>query len=125
MLTRVPTPNSTYYPTPYYGLLFRGKWYNIKQLIGMAKEAKLKNNAPIKYQIEIPFIVWCSDKWKLSHQAEWETIGKCIDRAFTTDNLCHLLFRLAGIKTKVYQAERDLFSPEFVPQTKEYNMLSL
>ena len=79
----------------------------------------------IKYQIEIPFIVWCSDKWKLSHQAEWETIGKCIDRAFTTDNLCHLLFRLAGIKTKVYQAERDLFSPKFVPQTKEYNMLSL
>ena len=24
------------------GSLFRGKWYNIKQLIGMAKEAKLK-----------------------------------------------------------------------------------
>ena len=53
VLTRVPTPDSTYYPIPYYGSLFRGKWYNIKQLIGMAKEAKLKNNAPIKYQIEI------------------------------------------------------------------------
>lgn len=60
VLTRVPTPDSTYYPIPYYGSLFRGKWYNIKQLIGMAKEAKLKNNAPIKYQIEISNKYWDS-----------------------------------------------------------------
>ena len=60
VLTRVPTPDSTYYPIPYYGSLFRGKWYNIKQLIGMAKEAKLKNIAPIKYQIEISNKYWDS-----------------------------------------------------------------
>ncbi len=58
MLTRVPTPDSTYYPIPYYAALFKGKWYNIKQLIGMAKEAKLKNSAPIKYQIEISNKYW-------------------------------------------------------------------
>ena len=79
----------------------------------------------IKYQIEIPFVVWCSDKWKNSHETEWTTIGETINREFSTDNVCHLLFRLAGIKTKVYQSKRDLFSPEFVPQTKEYNMLAL
>ena len=60
VLTRVPTPDSTYYPIPYYGALFRGKWYNIKQLIGLAKEAKLKNIAPIKYQIEISNKYWDS-----------------------------------------------------------------
>jgi hypothetical protein len=54
----VPTPDSTYYPIPYYASLFKGKWYNIKQLIGMAKEAKLKNSAPIKYQIEISNKYW-------------------------------------------------------------------
>ena len=58
VLTRVPTPDSTYYPIPYYAALFKGKWYNIKQLIGMAKEAKLKNIAPIKYQIEISNKYW-------------------------------------------------------------------
>ena len=58
VLTRVPTPDSTYYPIPHYGSLFRGKWYNIKQLIGLAKEAKLKNSAPIKYQIEISNKYW-------------------------------------------------------------------
>ena len=60
VLTRVPTPDSTYYPIPYYASLFKGKWYNIKQLIGMAKEAKLKNIAPIKYQIEISNKYWDS-----------------------------------------------------------------
>ena len=58
IVTRVPTPDSTYYPIPYYAALFKGKWYNIKTLIGMAKEAKLKNSAPIKYHIEISNKYW-------------------------------------------------------------------
>ncbi len=58
IVSRVPTPDSTYYPIPYYGSLFKGNWYNIKRLIGMAKEAKLKNSAPIKYHIEIANRFW-------------------------------------------------------------------
>ena len=58
IVSRVPTPDSTYYPIPYYASLFKGKWYNIKSLIGMAKEAKLKNSAPIKYHIEIANRFW-------------------------------------------------------------------
>ena len=58
VLTRIPTPDSTYYPIPYYAALFKGKWYNIKQFIGIAKEAKLKNTAPIKYHIEISNRYW-------------------------------------------------------------------
>jgi len=58
IVTKVPTPKHTYYPIPYYASLFKGKWYNIKQLIGIAKEAKLKNSAPIKYQIEISNKYW-------------------------------------------------------------------
>ncbi|WP_231488175.1 hypothetical protein [Prevotella sp. MA2016] len=58
IVSRVPTPDSTYYPIPYYGALFKGNWYNIKKLIGIAKEAKLKNSAPIKYHIEIANRFW-------------------------------------------------------------------
>ena len=58
IVSRIPTVDSTYYPIPYYGALFRGKWYNIKQLIGIAKEAKLKNSAPIKYHIEVSKTYW-------------------------------------------------------------------
>ena len=58
IVTRIPTPDSTYYPIPYYAALFKGKWYNIKKLIGIAKESKLKNTAPIKYHIEISNKYW-------------------------------------------------------------------
>ena len=58
IVSRIPTVDSTYYPIPYYGSLFRGKWYNIKQLIGIAKEAKLRNAAPIKYHIEVGAKYW-------------------------------------------------------------------
>ena len=58
VVCRVPTPDSTYYPIPHYAAIFRGKWYNIKQLIGIAKESKLKNTAPLKYQIEVSQKYW-------------------------------------------------------------------
>lgn len=58
VVCRVPTPDSTYYPIPYYAALFKGRWYNIKQLIGLAKEAKLKNSAPLKYHIEVSARYW-------------------------------------------------------------------
>lgn len=53
VVTRVPTADHTYYPIPYWAALFRSHWYNIKRLIALAKEAKIKNAAPIKYLVEI------------------------------------------------------------------------
>lgn len=58
VVSRIPTVDSTYYPIPYYGSLFKGGWYDIKRLIAVAKESKLRNNAPIKYQIEISDEYW-------------------------------------------------------------------
>ncbi|MCM1522799.1 MAG: hypothetical protein NC039_09140 [Muribaculaceae bacterium] len=57
-VTRLPQTDSLYYPIPTYGALFRGKWYNIKRYIAIAKEAKIKNSAPIKYLIEISQRYW-------------------------------------------------------------------
>ena len=58
MVTRIPTPDNTYYPIPYYASLFKGKWYDIKQLIALAKYSKLKNAAPLKYLITIAPQFW-------------------------------------------------------------------
>ncbi|MCQ2345728.1 MAG: hypothetical protein MJZ82_03055 [Paludibacteraceae bacterium] len=60
IVTRIPTPDSTYYPIPYYAALFKSKWYDIKQLIATAKKAKLENSAPIKYHIEVADKYWQS-----------------------------------------------------------------
>lgn len=58
LVTRIPTPDNTYYPIPYYGSLFKGKWYDIKKLIALAKYSKLKNAAPLKYLITIAEEFW-------------------------------------------------------------------
>ena len=58
ILTKVPTPDSTYYPIPHYASIFKSKWYDIKQLIATAKKAKLENSAPIKYHIEVANKYW-------------------------------------------------------------------
>lgn len=58
MITRMPTADNTYYPIPYYGSLFRGKWYDIKKLIALGKYSKLKNAAPLKYIITISPEFW-------------------------------------------------------------------
>lgn len=58
VVSRIPTVDSTYYPIPHYASLFRSGWYDIKQLIGVAKKAKLRNAAPIKYHIQISDKYW-------------------------------------------------------------------
>lgn len=58
IVSKIPTVDSTYYPIPHYASIFKGKWYDIKQLIGIAKEAKLRNTAAIKYHIEINAKYW-------------------------------------------------------------------
>lgn len=58
IVTKAAATDNRYYPIPPYVALFRGKWYEIKNLIGIAKEAKLKHHAPIKYHIEIASRYW-------------------------------------------------------------------
>lgn len=58
ILSRFPGVDSMYYPIPHYAALFKGSWYRIKQHIGAAKLAKLRNAAPIKYVIEISRSYW-------------------------------------------------------------------
>ena len=58
VISRLPGYDSLYYPIPSYGSIFRGHWFNIKNYIAVAKEAKLKNSAPLKYLIEISNRYW-------------------------------------------------------------------
>lgn len=53
ILSIVPTANRYYYPIPQYACIFKSKWYDIKSLVAISKQAKLENSAPIKYHVEI------------------------------------------------------------------------
>lgn len=67
IISRVPTPDNTYYPIPYYAALFKGKWYNIKQLISIAKEVKLKTPRPSSTTSRLPTrFGTTSSRWRAS-----------------------------------------------------------
>lgn len=65
-----------------------------------------------RYQYEIPLFIWFSPTYQKLHPQTVEATRRAIHRHFTSDNLCHLLFHLAGIKTSYYRAERDLLFEE-------------
>ena len=58
IVSRFPTPGLQYYPVPYYTSIFKGHWYDIKQLIGLGKKAKLKNSTSVKYIVEVHDNYW-------------------------------------------------------------------
>lgn len=110
ILTRIPTPDYCYYPIPYYAALFKSKWYDIKRLIAVAKEAKLRNSAPIKYQIEI-----ASKYWETIFRAEGIT-----DRTKMQDRANKEKQRIIDFLTGAENAGKVWFSTFYIsPDGKE------
>lgn len=66
----------------------------------------------------IPFTIWCSDKYIKSHETTVNSIKDATERPFMTDNLCHLMFNLGDIISNYYIAERDPISPQFKPRKR-------
>ena len=69
---------------------------------------------------EIPFMVWCSDKYKKQHGDIVESIQKSVDKPLMSDNLCHLLMRLGGVKSVYYHENRDVLSTQYKCAPSKY-----
>ena len=57
---------------------------------------------------EIPFFIWCSDKYKEKHGDIVDSIQKSVDKPLMTDNL-----RLGGVRSKYYNEVRDVLSSSY------------
>lgn len=61
----------------------------------------------------VPFVIWCSDKYKESHPDIVAQLEKATSRPAMLDNVCQILFHLSGMKTPYYKPNRDLLSPQY------------
>lgn len=86
--------------------------YDIRDAKGRNLEL-LKNANIIKYQNDIPFVVWCSDKYKVLHTDIIKDLEASVNKKGMLDNVCQLLFRLANLKTSLYKSERDITSSKY------------
>ncbi len=71
------------------------------------------NPMTLKYQYEVPFMIWCSDTYMEKNPQVVDNIKQAVDRPFVNDNLSHMLFSIGGISTTYYREEFDLLSPNY------------
>lgn len=67
----------------------------------------------LKYQYDIPFVIWCSETYKKNNPEIVERIRQAVNRPFVLDNVCNMLFNIGGIKTSYYRENLDLISPNY------------
>lgn len=72
----------------------------------------------VKYQYEIPFVIWFSNPFMEKYPNLVKSIRESKDKPFMTDNVCQILFHIVGMRTKWYKADRDLISPRYVAKKR-------
>lgn len=64
-------------------------------------------------QLDVPFIIYTSEKFIENHPGICKRIKGSIHRPFMTDDLPHLLIDIAGLKTKWYKPSRSLINEKY------------
>lgn len=68
---------------------------------------------PTHHMIEIPMIIWASDKFKAKYPAKWAQIKAAVDRPYMTDDMIHTVMDIAGIKTAEFDPARSIINDQF------------
>ncbi len=100
--------------------------YDYREFIGRTHE-EMKTNEALKYQYDVPFVVWFSEKYLQTYIHHVESMESNIHKPFLTDDVSQLLLGLGHIRTVYYHSERDLSSADYkekkriVQNTIEYD----
>ena len=70
----------------------------------------------LKYQVEIPFMIWMSQSYKEFNPNIVNAIKKNLDKPYTTDDVSHTILDMAGIKFSQFVPERSIVNDAFNPR---------
>lgn len=68
---------------------------------------------PSRHMIEIPMIVWGSEKFRENYPEKMEKIYDSVERPYMTDDLIHTVLDLADIKTAEFDPTRSIVNDDF------------
>ena len=63
--------------------------------------------------IEIPCIIWGSDKFKQMHPEKWQAIIAAVNQPYMTDDMINTILDLTDIQTAEYDETRSIVSKRF------------
>ena len=86
--------------------------HDYREFLGRSHEDDPTPEA-IKYQFQVPFMIFMSDSYKQSNPQVVERIIAAQGRKFMSDDLPHMLLGLSGITTDWYDADRDILKADF------------
>ena len=66
-----------------------------------------------RYMIEIPFLIYISDKFKINYPETVKKIEDSVDKPYMTDDLIHTILDIAEIKTSEYEESRSIINNKF------------
>lgn len=71
-----------------------------------------------KYQFEVPFMIWMSDKYKENHPEVVAQVERSVHRPYMIDDLPHLMLDLAGIECEWFDPTRSIINDQFNTKRK-------
>ncbi|MGX2973217.1 sulfatase-like hydrolase/transferase [Helicobacter sp. T3_23-1059] len=66
-----------------------------------------------RFMVEVPFVVFVSDRFKALHPQIYAKIAKSTQKPFMIDDLIHALIDIAGFQIDGYESNRSIFSDDF------------
>lgn len=70
---------------------------------------------PSRHMIEIPVIIWASDKFKELHPEKWAAIQQAVNNPYMTDDMIHTMLDIVDIQTADYDPARSIINKRFNP----------
>lgn len=68
---------------------------------------------PTHHMIEIPVIMWASDKFKAKYPEKWAQIKAAVNNPYMTDDMIHTVMDIADIKTPEFDPARSIINAKF------------
>ena len=73
------------------------------------------------HMIEIPALIWASQKFRERYPEKISAINSAVDRPYRTDFLPHALLDLMDIRTTSFDATKSVLNEKFEPRPRIYN----
>lgn len=73
---------------------------------------------PSRHMIEVPLIIWASDKFKELHPEKWADIQAAVNQPYMTDDMIHTVLDIVDIGTAEYDPTRSIINPNFNEKRK-------
>lgn len=97
--------------------------YDYRSYVGHCNASFSKPS--LKYQIEVPFMIWMSDKFRNSHADLYERICEVKDVPFITNRLSHTILDIVGIKDSIFDPAKSLINEKYDSKSPRIVLKSL